>query len=164
MKTQPLWVWQWEKILILIPQLFILIIFSIVVVLLLLISLIIMWLSRVFIWVREEVDCLLCIYGEMAVVWESSLNLLHSHVRLYLQWAVCQSNYWLPIYVLGFSQDGTWVPKRQPGWWYISFWPKVIIMAFHFIVLVETGLRVECQCSIRWSCEMGTVTVVIFVK
>lgn len=95
-------------------------------------------------------DCLPCIYSEMAAVLESSQNLPHSHVRLLpvgwnLRWTVCQSNYWWPLYVLGFSQDGIWVPKRQPGWWYISFWPKVLIMAFHLIILVETGPRAECQ-------------------
>lgn len=67
---------------------------------------------------RLEGVYLLCSYSEMAAY--AGVILMPSSLTCRVVYVACWLDHpqdWLlePLYVLGFSQHGIWVPKRQPG-------------------------------------------------
>lgn len=82
---------------------------------------------------------------------QAVVRLLMSPVVRNLSGTICYSICWWPLYVLGFSQPGIWVSKRQPGWCFTSSWPSFwsrnILLAY---LIGETGETGEGLGSTQW--------------
>lgn len=113
-----------------------------------------------FAWVMEE-DAVFCVVTvKWQLVLESLRNFPHSHVRLLMLlvgWnvsrTVCYNIYWWLLYVLGFSQHGIWVPKRQPGWGFTSCYDLTSTGVINTLLLYSTGCdrhKVEDLESSQW--------------